>query len=318
MGPGGIGIDPDRGAELGDRFLWLPLVVQGEAKFVVGLEVVGIDPDRGPEFGDRRLQVPLRCQNEAEVVVRIREVGIDPDRGAELGDRLFPLPLVSQGVAEVVVGLGEIGPELKRRGEFRNRLLQLLLSGQGDAAVIVNVGVGQLPARPLARAAPSSRRRGCNGLRRCRPAAVPWRRWPRSASPATAHGAPSRARAGNPSDPRSRRPARRTGCSEGRGPPSRRPAARRRSANTSCRRARSWGPPPSRKSRRSGNLFISDTCGFSKGYSRSVGLARPRSCKPSAARLFWPRDCDGSAAGGAPASVRRHRSRLMGSRRVTG
>ena len=59
MGLGEVGLEPDRGAVLGDRLLDLPLVVQGDAEVVVGLGDVGLEPDRGAVLGDRLLQLPL-------------------------------------------------------------------------------------------------------------------------------------------------------------------------------------------------------------------------------------------------------------------
>ena len=67
-----IGIDPDRGAELGDCFLPLALVSQGISQVVVGLGEVR--PQSGSpraEFSNRLLRLLLSCQSDAAVVVNI-------------------------------------------------------------------------------------------------------------------------------------------------------------------------------------------------------------------------------------------------------
>ena len=62
MGLGVVGLQPDRGAVLGDGLVELALVHQGVAQVVVGLGVVGLEPDRRAVFGDGLVELALAAR----------------------------------------------------------------------------------------------------------------------------------------------------------------------------------------------------------------------------------------------------------------
>jgi uncharacterized membrane protein AbrB (regulator of aidB expression) len=59
--------------------------------------------------GDRFVQLPLVLQGIAQVVVCLGKVGLQFHRPAVAGDRFVQLSLVLQGIAQVVVCLGKSG-----------------------------------------------------------------------------------------------------------------------------------------------------------------------------------------------------------------
>jgi hypothetical protein len=79
---------------------------QRPCKPVEGVVEVGLEPDRGAEFGDRLLHLPQFFHGAAEVGVGLGAVGLGLDRGAEFGDRPRILTLAIQLDAADVMGLG--------------------------------------------------------------------------------------------------------------------------------------------------------------------------------------------------------------------
>jgi hypothetical protein len=64
--------------------------------------VMGIDPDRGAELGDRLVPHPLAGQHSVEPAVGPRALRPKADRDVVFGDCRLSLPLAAQGVSETL------------------------------------------------------------------------------------------------------------------------------------------------------------------------------------------------------------------------
>ena len=157
---------------------------------------------QGPAVaGDRFVQLPLVVQGSAQVVVRLGKVRLQFQGPAVAGDRFVQLPLVLQGSAQVVVRLGKVGLQFQCPAVAGDRFVR---ASPGPSAQCPGCcGPRQSPAsapvpggsrRPLRPASPGPSRRcpGCCVPRRS-PASVPRpggsRRPLRPASPGRKGGA---------------------------------------------------------------------------------------------------------------------------------
>ena len=124
-------------AVAGDRFLQLPLVLQGIAQVVVCLGIVRLQFQCPAVAGDRFLQLPLVLQRIAQVAVRLGIVRLQFQCPAVAGDRFVQLPLVLEGNSQVAVCLGIVRLQFQCPAVAGDRFVKFPLVLQHIAQVVM-------------------------------------------------------------------------------------------------------------------------------------------------------------------------------------